>query len=301
MADWKLAANTFIWHSPLDDKILEARLPILAEWGFDAVELPLENPGDWDPRHVREILRETGLTAVVGAVFAPGRELTGADESVQQSTAAYVRAAIDAAEAQGSTMVIGPAYTSVGRTWRVTADQRRELLHTLRENYVELAAYAGDRGVRLALEPLNRYETSLFNTTAQLLEFIEPLDPAVVGLNLDTYHMNIEERSFSEPLKSAGNRLFHLQVCGNDRGAPGGDLTRWDDVFDALVEIDYSGLLGIESFTADNASIATAASIWRALAATQDDLAVHGLRFLQEQRARLMGSGDGAPDARARG
>lgn len=285
MAEWKLAANTFIWHSPLTDEILESRLPALADWGFDAVELPFENPGDWDPVRVADLLRQTGLTAVVGAVFAPGRELTGADEDVQGSTMAYVRAAIDLAEAQGSTMVIGPAYTSVGRTWRVTPDERVELLTTLRKNYIELASYAADRGVRLALEPLNRYETSLFNTTAQLLDFIEDLDPAVVGLNLDTYHMNIEERSFVAPLRAAGDRLFHLQVCGNDRGAPGGDLTPWDDVFGTLAEIGYSGLLGIESFTADNASIATAASIWRPLAETQDALAIDGLRFLREQRA----------------
>ncbi len=283
---WLLAANTFIWHSPLDDAILADRLPQLAEWGFDAVELPLENPGDWDPERTGELLSDFGLTAVVGAVFAPGRELAAADAATQESTVEYMCATIDVAHRQGSKMVIGPAYTSVGRTWRITPLERASILAELSENYGRLSDYAGERGIRIALEPLNRYETSLFNTTAQLLEFVEPFDPAVIGLNLDTYHMNIEERSFAEPLRAAGDRLLHLQVCGNDRGAPGGDLTRWDEVFGALDEIGYSGLLGIESFTADNASIATAASIWRPLAPSQDQLAVDGLRFLREQRER---------------
>jgi D-psicose/D-tagatose/L-ribulose 3-epimerase len=93
--------------------------------------------------------------------------------------------------------------------------------------------------------------------------------------------MNIEERSFGGALRLAGDRLFHLQVCGNDRGAPGGDLTPWDEVFSTLREIGYQGILGIESFSADNATIARAASIWRPLARTQDDLALDGLAFLR--------------------
>ncbi|MEY9853207.1 D-psicose/D-tagatose/L-ribulose 3-epimerase [Leifsonia sp. EB41] len=283
---WLLAANTFIWHSPLTDEILADRLPRLADWGFDAVELPLENLGDWDPERTRDLLAQTGLSAVVGAVFAPGRELAAADEATQSSTLHYMRTAIDVAHRQGSDMVIGPAYTSVGRTWRLSPVERSSVLAELTENYRRLADYAGERGVRIALEPLNRYETSLFNTTAQLLEFIEPFDSAVIGLNLDTYHMNIEERSFADPLRAAGDRLLHLQVCGNDRGAPGDDLTPWDEIFGALDEIAYTGLLGIESFTADNASIATAASIWRPLAPTQDQLAQDGLRFLRAERAR---------------
>ena len=77
------------------------------------------------------------------------------------------------------------------------------------------------------------------------------------------------------------SHLLHLQVCGSDRGAPGGDQTDWQALVAALDEVGYAGPLNIESFTADNASIATAASIWRPLAPTQDDLARDGLAFLR--------------------
>ena len=193
-----------------------------------------------------------------------------------------MRAAIDVAVAQGSPLVIGPLYCSVGRSWRLDADERNQVNRELRENYLTLIDYAGPRGVKLALEPLNRYETSVVNTAEQVLDLIEGLDADVIGLGLDTYHMNIEERSFGGALRLAGDRLFHLQVCGNDRGAPGGDLTAWDEIFSTLRDIGYTGMLGIESFTADNVSIATAASIWRPLARTQDALAVDGLAFLRE-------------------
>ncbi len=283
---WQIAANTFIWHSPLTAELIPGRLRVLANWGFDAVEMPLENVGDWDPIECRALLEESGLTAVVGLVFAPGRELAGAPEDLQRRTRGYVRAAIDVAAQQGSKVVIGLAYTSVGRTWRTTPDERSKLLAELHSNYEELVDYAGEHDVRIAMEPLNRYETSLFNTTEQLGEFISTFDARVLGLKLDTYHMNIEERSFGETIRSAGKHLFHIQVCGNDRGAPGGDLTPWDEVFGALQDIGYAGLLGIESFTAENASIATAASIWRPLSASQDQLALDGLQFLSEMRSR---------------
>jgi D-psicose/D-tagatose/L-ribulose 3-epimerase len=281
MNAWRVAANTFIWHSPLTDEILESRLPQIADWGFDAVELPLENIGDWDAERCKALLSENKLDSVIGAVFGPGRELAAAPTATQRSTLDYMRSALDLAARQGADLVIGPAYCSVGRTWHLNSAERIDLYHELRENYLILIEHAILRGVRIALEPLNRYETSVFNTTEQLLEFVDSLESEIIGLNLDTYHMNIEERSLGDAIRLAGDKLFHLQVCGNDRGAPGGDLTDWEDVFGSLSSIGYRGLLGIESFTSENATLARAASIWRSLARTQDDLATNGLAFLR--------------------
>jgi D-psicose/D-tagatose/L-ribulose 3-epimerase len=279
-----IGVNTFVWHSPLTDELLVRTLDQIAAWGFDGVELPLENPGDWDPAVAGERLAALGLTSVVGAVLAPGRELTAASDDVIGETLAYLRHAVDVAAVQGSPLVIGPMYTSVGRTWRMGAGERAPVLRRLRESLARLADYAGERGIRLAVEPLNRYETSLLTTTEQVLDVIEDLPAEAIGLNLDTYHMNIEERSFDEAFALAGDRLLHLQVCGNDRGAPGGDHLDWAGIRASLARIGYRGMLGIESFTADNETIATAASIWRPLASTQDRLATDGLAFLRGWR-----------------
>ena len=279
-----LAVNSFVWYSPLTGEHLNELAPRLAGWGFDGVELPLEHVGDWDPGQARELLDSHSLRSVICAVFGPGRDLTAAPESVIAETSAYVRHCIDVAAQQGSEMVIGPMYTSVGRTWRATAGERRKAIARLRESLRPLADHAGERGIRLGLEPLNRYETSLVNTVDQALEAIDGLPPETVGLNLDTYHQNIEEKNIGQALRAAGERLMHLQVCANDRGAPGDDHLDWQEIRDALVDIGFVGMLGIESFTADNASIATAASIWRPLAVSQDALAQNGLAFLQRWR-----------------
>ena len=218
-------------------------------------------------------------------MFGPDRQLTAAPDDVIADTADYVKHCIDVAVSQGSSAVIGPMYTAVGRTWRMTADERRAAVDQLRQSLRPVAEYAGEHGVRLGLEPLNRYETSLINTVEQALEAIDGIAPGVLGLNLDTYHQNIEEKSIGDAVRSAGDQLVHLHVCANDRGAPGADHMPWDEIRRALIEIEFSGMMGIESFTADNASIATAASIWRPMAASQDELAQQGLAFLQAWRA----------------
>jgi D-psicose/D-tagatose/L-ribulose 3-epimerase len=279
-----IGVNTFVWHSPLTGELLPGILRKIAGWGFDGVELPLENTADWDPAAAADLLAELGLVSVVGAVMPPGRELAAAGDAVIAATMGYLRSVVDAAAVQGSPLIIGPMYTSVGRTWRMAPGERRGVLATLRSSLAQLADYAGDHGVRIAVEPLNRYETSLLNTTEQVLEAICDLPAEIVGLNLDTYHMNIEERSLAEALTLAGDRLLHLQVCGNDRGAPGHDHLDWAEIRSGLAAIGYAGMIGIESFTADNATIATAASIWRPLAPSQDQLATDGLAFLRQWR-----------------
>jgi D-psicose/D-tagatose/L-ribulose 3-epimerase len=104
-----------------------------------------------------------------------------------------------------------------------------------------------------------------------------------VGLALDTYHLNIEEKDPVAAIRAAGSRIAHVQVCGNDRGAPGADHQDWPALLGALRDVGYAGPLCIESFTAHNQSIATAASIWRPLAASQDALATEGLAFLRDK------------------
>jgi D-psicose/D-tagatose/L-ribulose 3-epimerase len=146
-----------------------------------------------------------------------------------------------------------------------------------------VATHAAACGVRLAVEPLNRYETSVVNTVDQGLAMLDDLPADAVGLALDTYHLNIEEQDPAAAVRRAGaaGRLAHVQVCANDRGAPGADHMDWPALRDALAAAGYAGPLCIESFTAENASIATAASIWRPLARSQDAIATDGLAFLR--------------------
>lgn len=275
----EIGVNTWVWTSPLTDADVPDLLQRIAAMGFDAVELPLEKSGDLSVAAVRDALADTGLTPYVVGAMAPGRDLV--DPVHVAATQDYLRACIDFASGVGATSVCGPFYASTGRVWRMDADQRAAAYADVRTHLAPVVDHALEQGVRLGIEPLNRYETSLVNTVDQALTAFEPLLGQGLGLALDTYHLNIEERSSADAIRAAGPHLAHVQVCGSDRGAPGGDQTDWPALVAALDEVGYGGPLNIESFTADNASIATAASIWRPLAPTQDDLARDGLAFLR--------------------
>ncbi|MFJ9061804.1 sugar phosphate isomerase/epimerase family protein [Streptomyces sp. NPDC102409] len=283
-----LGVNTWIWTSPLDLPRLRQLAPQLVKSGAQAVELPLEEPDDWDPAQARGILADHGLVpAAVCAVMPPGRDLVSTSAEAVTRTRDYLRRCVDAAAEVGAPTVIGPMYAAVGRTWRSTDDERARLVEEFRAGLAPVAEHAYDNDVRLAVEPLNRYETSLFNTVAQVSEAIGPLPEQAVGIALDTYHQNIEERSLPAGVHAAAGRIAHVQVCANDRGAPGADHLDWAGFLNALRQAGYRGPLCIESFTAHNASIAVAASIWRPLAESQDAIARDGIAFLRRTIAAL--------------
>ena len=276
----QLGVNTWVWTSPLDDKSLESLARKVAGMGFSAIELPIESVGDWDSSRAAPLLTELSLTPYVVGAMGPGRDLVMADPEAIAATQAYLLDCLSAAQAIGATVVAGPFYAQTGRTWRMTLAERTAAYSELRESLAPVVDAAVDAGIALAIEPLNRYETSMINTVEQALEALGPLLGPGLGLALDSYHLNIEEKDPCAAIRAAGDHLVHVQVCGNDRGAVGDDHTDWTGILDALDDAGYSGPLNLESFTGDNATIAVAASIWRPLAETQDALAERSLAYL---------------------
>lgn len=294
-----LLINTFVWYSPLTDSRLRDATARASELGFDGIELPVEDAGDWDPVAAATLLEAFGLSCAVGAVIPPGRELVATDAVTLRSTQDYLRRCVDMAAAVGAHIVSGPLYASVGRVWRTSSEERSSLIQELRDNLGPVAEYAAEAGVQLGLEPLNRYETSLINTVAQAMEVLDGLPSAGIGAALDAYHMNIEERDIAAAVRAAGPRLVHLQVSGNDRGAPGGDNIDWQGLANALSEVGYRGMVSIESFTPENETIARAASIWRPLADSQDAIARDGLAFLRSWSSQWAGIREAQPTGEA--
>ncbi|WP_435744495.1 sugar phosphate isomerase/epimerase family protein [Nocardioides sp. SYSU DS0663] len=280
-----IGVNTWVWTSPLTDAGLPALLERIAGLGFDAVELPLEEADHLDPARTAAAVRDAGLAPYVVGAMAPGRDLVATDPATVSRTQDYLRRCVDLAAAVGAPSVCGPFYAATGRVWRMSAAERDAAYDEWRTHLAPVVDHARAAGVVIGIEPLNRYETSLVNTVDQALTALAPLLGAGpdqgLGLALDTYHLGIEERSSADAVRRAGPHLAHVQVCGNDRGAPGHDQTDWPALLAALDEVGYAGALNIESFTPDNASIAVAASIWRPLAASPDDLARDGLTFLR--------------------
>lgn len=274
-----IGVNTWVWTSPLTDGALDSLARGAARMGFGAIELPVENPGDWSPERALDLLDELGLAPYVVGAMAPGRDLL--DPSCRAATQDYLRHCVDVAVTLGAGVVAGPFYASTGRTWRMSADEREQAYADLRAALAPVVDHAAAADVMVAIEPLNRYETSVVNTVEQALEALGPALGPHLGLALDAYHLNIEEKRPADAIRRAGAHLAHVQVCGNDRGAVGDDHVDWPAFLDALDDVGYTGPLNVESFTGDNETIATAASVWRPLAESQDALAERSLAYLE--------------------
>jgi D-psicose/D-tagatose/L-ribulose 3-epimerase len=278
----KFGINTFLFTSPFNNDSVSL-FPLFKKWGFDSVEIALEDTSHINPRLIKAALDQHGLTcSSICAAMGPGRDLRGTKE--EQSTAvSYLQSVIDVMPILGCPILVGPLYSSVGRAEPVSEKDYQMQWNTVVTHLKNLAAYAEKKEVNLAIEPLNRYETDFINTAAQGLKMIADVDSNSLLLHLDSFHMNIEEKDLAKAILSAGDKLGHFHACGSDRGTPGGDHTNWNQISAALKQIDYQQQVVIESFTTDVKIIAKAASIWRKLEPSQEAIAVKGLAFLKDQ------------------
>jgi D-psicose/D-tagatose/L-ribulose 3-epimerase len=150
------------------------------------------------------------------------------------------------------------------------------------EGLQKAAEYAKDVGIKIGIEPVNRYESHFINTTAKGKRLVEEVGGDSIGLLLDTYHMNIEEKDLPAAVRLAGKHLLHLHACENDRGIPGSGHVDWPGIFRALQDVGYAGTVTIESFVPEMESIARETAIWRKVAPSGDAIARDGLAFLKQ-------------------
>ena len=276
----RFGINSFLFTSPFTTDSVKL-FPKFKKWGFDTVELPIEDPSHIDPDKVRAAADKAGLAiGSICACMGPGRDFRGTAE--EQATAmTYCKALIDQAVVLGCPSIIGPVYSVVGKADAVEPAQQKVEWQLVVKNLKELCKYAEEQGVQICVEPLNRFETDFLNTCDQGLKLIKAVGSKALKLHLDTFHMNIEEKNQAAAILKAGKHLGHFHACGSDRGTPGGDHIDWKPIVAALKKIGYQGDVVIESFTTDVKVIARAAAIWRKIEPKRDDIAVKGLANLK--------------------
>ena len=276
----RFGINTFLFTSPFTNDSTKL-FKTFKKWGFETVEIPVEDLSHIDPAHVKEELDKHGLACgSVCACMGPGRDLRGTREE-QKTAMDYCKALIDQMVVLNCPSLIGPVYSVVGKADAVEPAQQKQEWALVVENLKQLAKYAEARGKQICIEPLNRFETDFLNTCDKGLKLIKAVGSKAVKLHLDTFHMNIEEKNQGWAIRKAGKLLGHFHACGSDRGTPGNDHIDWKPIASALKAVGYKGDVVIESFTTDVKVIARAAAIWRQIEPTRDEIAVKGLRFLK--------------------
>jgi D-psicose/D-tagatose/L-ribulose 3-epimerase len=277
----RLGINTFLFTSPFTTK--SARLfPQFKKWGFETVEIPIEDVSHIDPVRVKRELDKNGLVCgSICACMGPDRDLRGTPRQ-QKTSMRYLMAVIDQMVALECPALIGPVYSSVGRADAVPAQEYRKQWRTVAQNLKALCRYAESKGKIICLEPLNRFETDFINTCDQALKMVADVGSPALKVHLDTFHMNIEEKDQAAAIRKAGKLLGHFHACGSDRGTPGNDHIDWEGIAQALKDVHYDKDVVIESFTTDCKVIARAACVWRKMEPTRDEIAIKGRQFLQK-------------------
>ena len=275
----KFGINTLLWSASVGAPEIE-RIPALAEAGFDGVEVPIFAPDDFPAVALRRAVERAGLECTAVSIVPAGSGFGDPDAAARRRAEDHVRAVIARAAEAGIRLLSGPLYFPVGYLpgRRRTPEEWSRAVET----WQRLAPVAADAGVEIGLEPLNRFETYFLNTAADGAAFCDAVAHPSVGLLIDTFHANIEEKTIGQALRTAVAHLKHLHTCENDRGVPGSGHVAWQEFFATVGEIGYDGWLTIESFGFAAGALSAAAAIWRDLAPTAEAIALDGIRFLRQ-------------------
>jgi D-psicose/D-tagatose/L-ribulose 3-epimerase len=277
----KFGVNTFVWVSPCTTEAIKDLAPKVKSMGFDILELAVEDTDLIDVNAVKQILKENQLETIVCGAFGPNRNISSTDPEIRENARKYILWLIDAAAQLGSATICGPMYSAVGKDHIDDPVERQAEWQRAVSGIKEMAEIAQKKNVKLAMEPLNRFETDMINIVSQGLQFIEETGMDNVGFHLDTFHMHLEEKDSAAAIRKAGMKIFHFHACENDRGVPGTGQVRWNEIAKALEDVNYQGPVVIESFTNQVKEIARAVCIWREIAPSQDAIAGQGLAFLR--------------------
>jgi D-psicose/D-tagatose/L-ribulose 3-epimerase len=278
----RFGINTFLWTASFTEDYFRL-LPAIREHGFDGIEVSLFHPKDFQASKIRRAAEQNGLACTVCSVLPKGLSLICDDEPTRRTTISHLADCAQAAAEAGALLLAGPLYSPVGFLpgRRRTADEWTRAV----DAYRQLGPALERTGVHVAIEPLNRFETFFLNTTADAVQLCDQISHPNVGILWDTFHANIEEKDPAAALLSVGRHLKHVHTCENDRGTPGSGHTDWKGVFASLKTLKYDGWLTIESFASALEDLSAAASIWRDLAPTPDEIAWDGVRFLKARAA----------------
>lgn len=274
----RLGVNTYIWSAEFTTAHLPL-VPLLREHGFDGIEVPIFRPDVFPAAALRRELEAHGLQCTAVSAFVRGQSLIADDPDVRRRTRQQMGDAFSAAAEAGATIFAGPLYSPVGELpgRRRTDDEWRRAI----EAYQLLAPSLDALGLTLAIEPLNRFETSFLNTAADAAALCAAVGHPRVGVLFDTFHANIEEKDPAASLRRVGPHLAHVHASENDCGTPGKGHVPWQAVFAALRDLRYDGWVTIESFGFALGELSAAASIWRDIEATPESIAFDGLPFLR--------------------
>ncbi len=262
----------------------------VAKIGFDILEFQAQPLLEMTDDHIRELRKRAdaaGIRLTYSLGLDPHYDVSSLDESIRQGGVKYLQNIIRKMAVGGGDLLSGVSYAGWGTPDGIL-DTKEPYLEQSVKSMKEIIRVAEDCGVTYCVEAVNRFETCIINTAAEALDYVARVDSPNIGVLLDTYHMNIEEKSFADAIRLVGaDRLKSFHTGENNRTAPGRGHLPWDEIFGTLSEIGYKGPIVSEPFVMQGGEVGRDIHVFRDLVdnpceATIDAEAAYLLHFEQD-------------------
>ena len=278
----EFGGHALVWAGDWSPEGARAAISGAARSGYDYVEIALLDPWKVDTAMTRDLLEEYGVRAHASLGLSPDTDVTSTNPSIIAKGDELLRKATDVLYALGGTELCGVLYCSLGKyPGPASKDNRANSVAAMQR----LSDYAGDKGINVNLEVVNRYETNIMNTGIEGLKFLEEVNRENAFVHLDTYHMNIEEDGMEKSVLAAQEKLGFVHIGESHRGYLGSGNVDFDTFFAALRKIGYSGPITFESFSSAvvDPALSNTLCVWRNLWSDSDDLASTALKFMKDR------------------
>ncbi|GAC1467088.1 MAG: sugar phosphate isomerase/epimerase [Isosphaeraceae bacterium] len=276
----KIGMNLLLWCDHVTEQH-DALLEQIKGMGFDAVEIPIFNTSDLAPyERLGKRLKSLGLGATAVTVMATETNPISPDPSIREAAVKHLDRVLECGQAFGCEILCGPLHSAIGVFSGVgpTTEEFKAGVDTLRQAGEKAQA----RGIRLAVEYLNRFENYFLTTAAQTKRLIDEVNHPSVRMMYDSFHANIEEKNQSAAIVSCASETIHVHVSENDRGVPGTGGVNWESFWSGLRSTRYDGYLTIEAFGRSLPALAAATKVWRDLFPDALGLCRDGIAFIKQ-------------------
>ncbi|MBD8081038.1 sugar phosphate isomerase/epimerase family protein [Chryseobacterium caseinilyticum] len=272
----KFGASLLSWITPnWNPEAGKYAIEKTAKAGFDLIEILLPTSMEFNSKEVKQQLEDNDLDVVCSLNLPKEAHIAFYPEVAEK----LIKHAIDKTSELETDFLGGVLHGGIGVfSGNPLTENEAEIIV---EVWSKVAGYAKEKGVSIGIEPINRYESYVCNTAENVLDLIKKTDKDNLFLHLDTFHMNIEENNFYDPIILAGKKLKHVHITESHRGMLGEGTINWNELFKALKEIDFEGNLVLENFSSSIPGMQRMVSLWQKSPYDAEDLAVKSLEFLK--------------------
>lgn len=274
----KFGVHAGLWMARWTDELAPI-VRTVAELGFDGVEVSLLGMSDEKAKALGRLIKDHAIGVTCSDGLSAEADITSDDAAVRKAGIDHLRWAVRTTATIGSSGLAGVVFAPWGAFDPANKPKRAA------RSAEAFAAIDGDlssHGVTLGIEAINRFETDLVNTAADAVAMARASGSSRVGVLLDTFHLNIEEKDIKSAIVETGDRLAHFHVSDNDRGVLGSGHVPWGEVKAGLETIQYDGWIVSEMFVIPGNPASADLNIWRHIEPDATDAARRALSFMQE-------------------